>query len=123
MLPSRPNSTTCMNAFGEVWIAHKSLGEHRKTPTMFQHVEEYIVQMTNILLRLYNMEIKNRHIKQENDRYVQNLQGALETEQKLKTKLQDKNNENNQVLAKLHATRQNTNNMEKESKDLENIKI
>jgi hypothetical protein len=25
MLPSRPSSTTSMNVFGEVWIAHKSL--------------------------------------------------------------------------------------------------
>jgi hypothetical protein len=37
--------------------------------------------------------------------------------------LQDKNNENSHVLAKLQATRQNINNMEKESKDLDNIII
>ncbi len=47
----------------------------------------------------------------------------MEKKQKFKAKLQDKMNENNQVLAKLHATRQNINNMEKQSKDLENIKI
>jgi hypothetical protein len=64
MLHSRPSSTTCMNVFGEVWTAHRSLGssntsskgqtprfhtpgfvqgieveldEHRKIVTMFQH--------------------------------------------------------------------------------------
>jgi hypothetical protein len=26
MLPSRASSVTCMNVFGEIWIAHKSLG-------------------------------------------------------------------------------------------------
>jgi len=24
--PSKPSSTTCMNLFGEIWTAHKSLG-------------------------------------------------------------------------------------------------
>jgi hypothetical protein len=63
MLPSRPSSTTSMNVFGKVWIAHKSLSsscsssrgqipksntprfvqgleveldEHRRVATMFQ---------------------------------------------------------------------------------------
>ncbi len=58
----------------------------------------------------------------EKDRFVQNLQGALEKEEKLKT-LQDKNSENNQVLAKLQAARQKINNMEKQSKDSDNIII
>jgi hypothetical protein len=40
--------------------------------------------MTNILLRLSNLEIKNKQIIKEKDRFVQNLQGALEKEQKLK---------------------------------------
>jgi len=128
MLPSRPSSTTCMNVFGEVWTAHKSLGssctsskgqtlrvntprsmqglkveldEHKKTTTMFQHAMEYNVQMTNILLRLSNPKIKNKQIVEEKDRFVQNLQGTLEKEQKFKAKLQDRNNENSQVLVEL----------------------
>jgi hypothetical protein len=53
------------------------------------------------LLRLSNLEIKNKQIIEEKDRTVENLQGALEKEQKLKVELQDKNIENNQVLAEL----------------------
>jgi len=51
--------------------------------------------MTNILLRLFNLEIKNKQIIEEKDTSIQNLQGDLEKEQKLKAKLQDRNNENN----------------------------
>jgi hypothetical protein len=36
--------------------------------------------MTNILLRLSDLEIKNKHIIEEKDIFVQNLQGALEKE-------------------------------------------
>jgi hypothetical protein len=79
--------------------------------------------MINILFILSHLEIKNKQIIEEKDRYVQNLQGALEKEQKLKVELHDRNSENNQVLAKLQAFRQNINNMEKQNKDLENIKI
>jgi hypothetical protein len=43
--------------------------------------------MTNILFRLSDMEIINKQIIEENDKFVQNLQGALEKEQKLKAKL------------------------------------
>jgi hypothetical protein len=57
--------------------------------------------MKNILLILFDLEIKNKQIIKEKDRSVQNLQGALEKEQKLKAKLHDRNSENNQVLAKL----------------------
>ncbi len=42
--------------------------------------------------------------------------GALEKEQKLKAKLQDRNNENNQVLAELQAARQKINNIKKHNK-------
>ncbi len=66
---------------------------------MFQQVVEYSVQMTNILLRLFDLEIKNNQIIEEKDRSVQNLHGALEKEQKLKAKLHDRNSENSQVLA------------------------
>jgi hypothetical protein len=66
---------------------------------------EYNVQMTNILLRLSNLEIKNMQIVKEKDRFVQNLQGSLEKEQKFKAKLQDRNNENSQVLVELHASK------------------
>jgi hypothetical protein len=40
--------------------------------------------MTNILFRLSNLEIKNKHIIKEKDKFVQNLQGDLEKEQKFK---------------------------------------
>ncbi len=88
---------------------------------MFQQATKYNVQMTNILLRLFDMEIKNKkNIKK--DRSIQNLQGVLE-EQKLKAQLQDRNNENSQVLLELHVTKHKINNMENQEKDLENIRI
>ncbi len=59
----------------------------------------------------------------EKDRFVQNLQGALEKQQKFKEKLQDRNSENSQVLVELQVVRQKINNMEKQSKDLENIRL
>jgi hypothetical protein len=40
--------------------------------------------MTNILLRLSNLEIINKQIIKE-DIFIQNLQGVLEKEKKLKT--------------------------------------
>ncbi len=97
MLSSRPSFATCMNVFGEVWTTHKNLGssstsskgqtprfhtlrfvqgmetkldEHKKATTMFQQVIKYNVQMTNIFLRLSNMEIKNKQIIKEKDRSV-----------------------------------------------------
>jgi len=36
--------------------------------------------MTNILFRLFDLKIKNKQILKEKDRFVQNLQGALEKE-------------------------------------------
>ncbi len=89
---------------------------------MFQHVAKYSVQMINILLKLSDLEIKNKQII-EKDRYVQNPHEALEKEQKLKAKLQDENNKNSQVLTELHTTRQKINNMEKCNKNLESIQI
>jgi hypothetical protein len=62
------------------------LDEHKKLVTMFQHVAKYSVQMINILLKLFDLEIKNKQII-EKDRYVQNPHEALEKEQKLKAKL------------------------------------
>ncbi len=56
------------------------MDEHIKAATMFQHATEYNVQMANILLRLSNMEIKNKQIIEEKDRFIQNLQGVLEKE-------------------------------------------
>jgi hypothetical protein len=56
------------------------LDEHRRATNMFQQVVEYSVQMTNILLRLFDLEIKNNQIIEEKDRSVQNLHGALEKE-------------------------------------------
>jgi hypothetical protein len=43
--------------------------------------------MTNILLRIFDLEINNKQIIKRKDRLVQNLQGALEKEQKLKVEL------------------------------------
>jgi hypothetical protein len=80
--------------------------------------------MTNILLKLFYLEIKNKHIIKEKDKSIQNLQGVLEKEQKFKAELQVKKNENNEVLAKPQITRQKINNMEKHmNKDLENIRV
>ncbi len=36
--------------------------------------------MINVLLELFNLEIKNKQIIEEKDRSVQNLKGALEKE-------------------------------------------
>jgi hypothetical protein len=55
------------------------LHKHKKCVYMFQQEIEYNTQMTNILLKLFNLKNK----------FVQNMQGALE-EQNLKTKLQVK---------------------------------
>ncbi len=79
--------------------------------------------MTDIMFRLSNLEILNKQIIEENNTSIQNLQGALEKEQKLKEKLHVKQDDNNEVLAKLHTTRQNISNMEKYNKGLENIKL
>ncbi len=49
------------------------------------------------------------------------MQGPLEKEQKFKEKLQMKQDDNNEVSAKLQITKQKINNMEKHNKDLENI--
>jgi hypothetical protein len=43
--------------------------------------------MTNILLKLFVLEIRNEQIIEEKDRFVQNLQGGLEKEQKLEAEL------------------------------------
>ena len=66
---------------------------------MFKHVAKYNVYMTNILLKLFDLDIKNKQIIEDKYKFVQNMQGALEKEQKLKSELHDKNSENNQVLA------------------------
>jgi hypothetical protein len=50
---------------------------------MFQQITKYSVHKTNILLRLSDLEIKNKQIR-EKDKFVQNMQGALEKEQKFK---------------------------------------
>ncbi len=44
---------------------------------MFELAAKYNEQTTNIFLRLSNLEIKNKQIIEEKDRFVQNLQGAL----------------------------------------------
>jgi hypothetical protein len=57
--------------------------------------------MINILLKLFDLEIKIKQIIKEKDRSIQNLQRALEKEQKFKVELQVKKNENNEILAEL----------------------
>ncbi len=51
------------------------------------------------------------------------MQGALEKDQRLKTKLRDKNSEDKRILAELQVVRQKINNMEKQNKDMGNVKI
>ncbi len=79
--------------------------------------------MTNILFRLFDLEIKYKQIIKEKDKFVQNLQVDLEKEQKLKVELHVKHEENNEVLEELKTTRQKINNIEKYNKDLEEIKV
>jgi hypothetical protein len=79
--------------------------------------------MTNIMFKLSNLEIINKHITEEKNKFVQNLQGALEKEWKLKVELQVKKDENNEVFVKLQTTRRKINNMEKHDKDLKKIKV
>jgi tRNA pseudouridine-54 N-methylase len=79
--------------------------------------------MTNILFKLFDLEIINKQIREENDKFVQNLQGDLEKEQKFKVELHVKHDENNEVLEELKTTRQKINNIEKYNKDLEEIKV
>ncbi len=107
MLPSRPSSAIGTNIFGDIWISHKILGyfdissrgqtprfhtlrsiqglevemdEHRRTTNMFQHATKYNTHMTNILLGLFDMEIKNKQIIEEKNKYVLNFQRVLEKE-------------------------------------------
>ncbi len=114
MLPSKLNFVTCTNVFGEIQTTHKSLGssrpssrgqtpifhtlgfkqrieveldEHIRVANMFQQATQYSVRLTNILFKLYDLEIKNKHIIKEKDKSIQNLQGALQKGQKLKAKL------------------------------------
>jgi hypothetical protein len=77
------------------------MDEHRKATSMFQEATQYSTQMTNILVRLFDFEIKNKQITKEKDKFVQNLQGALEKGKKLIMELQVKQNENNEVLTQL----------------------
>jgi hypothetical protein len=44
------------------------LDEHRKVATMFKQEAEYSVQMKNILLKPFNLEINNKQIIEEKDR-------------------------------------------------------
>ncbi len=107
----RPSFVTCTNVFGKIWTTHKNLSssgtssrgqaprfhtprseqgikikldEHIRATNMFQQVVKYNVHMTNILLGLSNIDIKNKQIIEEKDIFIQNLQGDLEKEQKLK---------------------------------------
>ncbi len=71
---------------------------------MCQHATIYNTQMMNIMFKLFEMEIKNKQIIEEKDKFVQNLKGALEKEQKLKVELHVKHDENNEVLVELQIT-------------------
>jgi len=74
------------------------------------------------LFKLSNIKIKNKQIIEEKDKSIHNLQGALGKKQKFKSKLQDRNNENSHISVELKTTRYKIN-MEKQNKDLENIKL
>ncbi len=52
---------------------------------MFQQAAKYNTQMTNIMVRLFDLEIKNKHIIKEKDKFVKNLHEVLEKEQKFRT--------------------------------------
>jgi len=107
MLPSRLSFPIGTNVFVKTWTAYKRQGfsgtssrgqilrfntprfeqgieveldQRRKAVSMFQKIVEYSVQMTNILLRLFNLEIMNKQIIEEKGRSIQNLQGTLEKE-------------------------------------------
>jgi mevalonate kinase len=120
---SSKGQTPKFNTQGSMQGVEAKLDEHIRVTTMFKHATKYSVHMTNILFILFDVEINNTHIIEEKDRSIQNLHGALEKEYTLKKKLQDKNNENSKVLAKLQATKKKINNIQKQSKDLENIKM
>ncbi len=87
MLASRPSYAIGTNIFREIWTSHRSLSfldtgsrrqtprfhtlgfvqkpeedldEHKKTINMFQQAIIYNTQMTNILLRLSDLEIKDK---------------------------------------------------------------
>ncbi len=68
------------HTLGFVWGIEAKLDENRKAATMFQQEAKYNVQMTNILFRHFDLEIKTKHIIEEKDRSIQNMQGALEKE-------------------------------------------
>jgi len=46
------------------------LDDHRRITIVFQQVTQYSVQMTNILFKLFDLEIKNKHIIKEKDGFV-----------------------------------------------------
>jgi hypothetical protein len=72
--------TPRFNTLGFVQGVEAELDKHKRVTIMFKHVIKYNVHMTNILFRLFNLEIKNNHIIEKKHRSVQNLQGALEKE-------------------------------------------
>ncbi len=125
--------------FGEIWNVHKSLGsssinsrrqiprfhtlgfvqgleanldEHKITTSMFQQATYYSVQMTNILIRFSDLEISNKQVIEEKDKFIYNLQGGFQERVEIRSKV------TGQELQKI---RQKINNMEKHDKDLENI--
>jgi hypothetical protein len=50
----------------------EKLEEHIRATTMLKFAMKYNVQMTNIFLELSNLEIHNKQIIEEKNRYVQN---------------------------------------------------
>ncbi len=120
---SSKGQTPRFNTPGFVQGVEAKLDEHRKTIIMFKQALKYSVQMTNIFLRLVDLQIENKQIIEEKDRSIQNLQGTLEKEQKFKTELQDRNSENSKILVELQVAKQKIDNIQKQNKDLENIKM
>jgi hypothetical protein len=80
--------------------------------------------MTNIMLRLFYLEIKNKQIiGKKNEKSIKKFQGVLKKKQKLKVKLQVNKHENNEILVELQIARKNINNMGKHNKNLGKIII
>ncbi len=59
------------------------LDEHKKFVIMFQQATEYNVHMTNILLRLFDMEIYNKQIIEEKDRSTWSFGERIEAQNKV----------------------------------------
>ncbi len=149
MLPSEPSSTTCMNVFGEIQIAHKSLGSScisSKGQTLgLIHQGLWKCQKQNWMKQKNHYYVSTcSGIQRINDKYFAQTFYFGDEEQancrgegqicskstrnfgegvEVQGKVTRQDNENSQVLVELQASRQKINNMEQQSKDLLNIRM